>query len=443
VPGHPEASLRKPDAVTRLGGQTGVMEVEVRKLRQEEGEAFVRSVGVPFLSSATGDPDEVAENKDQVARIEVDRAWVASDDGRFVGNSCIYTMDLSLPASPDRECPVTGMAGVSAVGVHPTHRRKGLLSRMMAAMLDDARSRGEAVAGLIASESIIYGRFGFGHATDMAELTINSRESVFAVPAPHVDVQLLDRDEAAKVLPELYDRQRRTRAGEVSRNQEVWKEILADRPNRRHGGGGAFFAACDEGYVAYRAHDSNLLRGDLLSITVEELRGTTHEVEAALWRFVFDLDLVGQVTLKRRPVDEPIRWRLADPRQLRVADVEDRLYVRILDVPAALAARGYQSEGRLVFDLLPPSAVDGTPDPVCGRWVLEAGPTGASCRAAGAAEDADIRLVVTDLGSLYLGGFSASVLAAAGRIEELKPAGVAAADSLFSTRPAPLTGTGF
>ncbi len=424
-------------------GKTGGMDVEVRKLRPEEREAFVRSVEVPFLNPGTGDPDEVAVVEDRMARTETDRAWVATDDGTFVGNACIHTMDLTLPAFPGQHCPVTAMAGVSAVGVHPTHRRKGLLSRMMAAMLDDARGRGEAVAGLIASESIIYGRFGFGHATDMVELTINTRESAFSDPAPPLDLQLLGREEAAKILPELYDRQRRTRSGEVSRNQQVWKEIVADRPNRRHGGGGVFFASCDYGYVAYRAFDANVLRGDLPSITVEELRGTSPEVEAALWRFVLDLDLVGKVTARRRPVDEPVRWRLADPRQLRVTDVEDRLYVRILDVPAALEARGYRNEGRIVLDVLPPSAWGGSADATTGTWILEAGPSGSSCRATRAGEEADIRLTVTDLGSLYLGGFSASLLAAAGRVEELRAGGIEAADALFATWPAPLTGTGF
>ena len=425
------------------GGKTGAMDVEVRKLRPEEGEAFVRSVAVPFLSPATGDPHELAEDQDRVAKTETDRAWVASDDGRFVGNACIHTMDLTLPAFPDRACPVTAMAGVSAGGVHPTHRRRGLLSRMMAAMLDDARAHGEALAGLIASESIIYGRFGFGHATDMAEFTINTRESAFSNPAPHLDLQLLDREEAAKILPDLYDRQRRTRSGEVSRNQQVWKEVIADPPNRRHGGSGVFFASCDDGYLAYRAHDANVLRGDLPRITVEELRGTTPEVEAALWRFVLDLDLVGEVTARRRPVDEPVRWRFADPRQLKVTDVVDRLYVRILDVPAALEARGYRNEGRVVLDVLPPSASLGSDDAASGTWVLEGGPDGASCRAGRAGEEADVRLTVTDLGSLYLGGFSASLLAAAGRVQELTAGGIEAADSLFATWPAPLTGTGF
>ena len=419
------------------------MDVEVRKLRPEEGQAFVESVGVPFLSPVTDDPDTFAAEQDRIARTETDRAWVAEEAGRFVGNCCIHTMDLTLPGDPGRPCPLTPMAGITAVGVHPTHRRRGLLRQLMAAMLEDARSRGEPVAGLIASESSIYGRFGFGLATDMAELAINSRESSFSRPAPEVRIQLLDRDEAPKVVPDLYDRQRRTRPGEVSRSEPVWKEILADRPSRRHGGSGLFFAACDKGYVAYRAHEANILRGDLISVVVDELRGTDPETEAALWRFVLDLDLVGQVRVKRRPLDDPVRWRLEDPRQLRVVAVEDRLYLRILDVPKALAARRYRRAGRVVLDLMAPSVDEGRTDPAPGRWVLEADTSGAECRRARPGEDADVLMEVTDLGSLYLGGFAASLLAGAGRIEELTPGSVEALDSLFRTWPSPLTGTGF
>ena len=159
---------------------------------------------------------------------------------------------------------------------------------------------------------------------------------------------------------------------------------------------------------------------------------------------MLDLDLIGRVTAKRRPVDEPLRWRLADPRHLRMVGLDDRLYIRLLDVPAALEARGYRREGRLVLDVVPPrDTLDGQPDVAPGRWVLDAGPDGASCRAARAGEDADLRLGVTELGALYLGGFPASSLAAAGRVSELRPGGLDRADGLLATWPAPLTVTGF
>ncbi|HEY3811359.1 MAG TPA: GNAT family N-acetyltransferase [Acidimicrobiales bacterium] len=419
------------------------MGLEVRQLRRGEEAAFVASVRVPFLDPVTDDPAERRADERWAAEVEADRAWVAEDHGRFVANGCNYSLDLTLPAAPGQLAPLVPFAGVSAVGVHPTHRRRGVLRQLMAHLLEDARSRGEAFAGLLASESVIYGRFGFGHASTCTQLTIDTQRAAFERPAPELDLRLVDLHEGAKILPELFDRQRRTRAGEPNRNGHFWDVYLEDRPARRHGGSGLFLAVCDDGYVAYRVHEEDVMQASYPRVVIEELRGLTPAVEAGLWRFVLDLDLVGQVTALRRPVDESVRWRLADPRQLQVHHVDDRLYVRILDVPAAFEARGYRREGRLVFDVKPLPDGDGTPDAAPGRWVLEAGPDGAACRAARPGEDADLRLGVTELGALYLGGFPPSLVAAAGRVDELRPRSLIRADELLAVWPAPLTGTGF
>ncbi len=420
------------------------MDVEIRPLQPGEELAFVQSERVPFLDPATDDAEARHADERAVAHLETDRAWVAMDRGRMVGNANIYSLDLTLPAFPGQPAPIRPLAGVSGVGVHPTHRRRGLLRRLMAAMLEDARTRDEPLAGLLASESVIYGRFGFGHATTLMEVTVDSLRSDFLVAAPELDLRLIDRDEAAKILPELFDRLRRGRAGEPSRDAGVWEDYLDDRPSRRHGASGQFVAVCEQGYVSYRAYDADIMRAEYPTVVIEELRGQTPDVEAALWRFVFDLDLVGDVRAKRRPVDEPLRWRLADPRQLKVDVVRDRLYLRVLDVATALESRGYRRAGRLVLDVLPSAdQADNGPDPAVGRWVLEAGPDGASCRSVRNGENADLRLGVTELGALYLGGVAASTLAAAGRVDELRPGSLDRADALLATTPAPLTGTGF
>ncbi len=416
------------------------MDIEVRPLQRGEEMAFVRSERIPFLEPARSDGEEARADERSASRLDTDRAWVAVDRGGFVGNANIDSLDLTLPSAPGQPAPVRPFAGVTGVGVHPTHRRRGLLRRLMAAMLEDARRRGEAFAGLLASESVIYGRFGFGHATSATELTIDSARSAFLAPVPQLDLRMVDPDEAIKILPEMFERLRRSRAGEPSRSPGVWEEYLLHRSGPRYGGNGLFLAVCDDGYIAYRAFE----REPYPRVVIEELRGRTPEVEGALWRFVLDLDLVGHVVAKRRPVDESLRWRLADPRQLEVTAVHDRLYVRILDVPAALESRGYRQSGRLVVDVRPPSdQLDGQRDPAPGRWALDAGPDGASCRPARPAEDADIALGVTELGALYLGGVASSTLAAAGRVEEYRIGGLERADALLATSPAPLTATGF
>ena len=284
-------------------GQTGAMDPVVRRLRPEEASG-ISTVGDGSVPRAVCRRPRSGRRPRAVggqARASIGRGW-STPGTSFAGNAGIYSLDVTLPGAPGRPCPTIPMAGVTAVGVHPTHRRRGFLRQLMAAMHDDARQRGEAIAGLEASESIIYGRFGYGLAANLAEYSIDSRSSAFAVPAPALDLALVDKDEAVKVLPEIFDRQRRTRAGEVNRSAGYWTQLLADRPASPPEPSARFHAVCDEGYVLYRATaEANVFQGDRVNILVEELRGDTPEVEAALWRFVLDLDLVGQVNGQAQP----------------------------------------------------------------------------------------------------------------------------------------------
>lgn len=418
------------------------MAATLRRLQRGEETAFIKSVRVPFLDPSTSSPEDEAADRLRADRLETDRMWVVEDRGQFVGNGGVRTMDVTVPGPPGGPCPVVPMGGVTAVGIHPTHRRRGFLSQMMAEMLADSRRRGEPVAGLIASESVIYGRFGFGLASDCADYRIESSRSSFKVAAQQSEVQLIDHAEAAKVLPGIFEAARRGRAGEPGRSQHVWDEVFADKPDERQGQTGAFFAVCDNGYARYRGvWGSDTLRAERVEVIVEEVQSADPEVQAVLWRFVLDLDLIGPVTFRRRPLDEPVRWRLADPRQLQTSAVYDRLYLRILDVPGALTARGYRAESGITIDVLPDDV--GGDDPAVGVWRLDAGPHGATCSKVMAGAEADLRLKVTALGSLYLGGVSATTLAAAGLIDALTPRSLATADLLFATTPAPSTVTGF
>lgn len=412
----------------------------LRTVRPDEVHAFIRSVHVPFLDPPKRGMEDEPWVARTSARLEPERAWVVIDGDRFVANCCVYTMDVSVPAPAGQPCPVLPMGGVSAVGVHPTHRRRGYLTRMMAVMLDDCRTRGEPLAGLIASESVIYGRFGFGSATDSVTLTIDRRRGAMLHPPPELALRLLDRDEAYKVLPDLFERQRRRRAGEVDMHETRWADLIeSDTPGNRDSSAGQFFVAGDDGYAVYRAREGE----DRTDLLVRYVGAVTPEAEAGLWRYLLDIDLVDRMIAHRRPVDEPLRWRLADPRQLRIDALEDRLHVRVLDMVAAFEGRGYLGSGRLVLDVVPPAVGGGPDDPVPGRWVLDAGPDGASCRPAGPGDDPELRLDVAALGALYMGGHFASVLAAAGAIEELVPGALRQADRLLTTRPAPLTVVGF
>jgi predicted acetyltransferase len=410
---------------------------ELRAIHTEEVEAWVASALVPFLE--VGNEDALAH---WAGHLEEGRTWALVDGGRMVGNCCVFSRDIALPA-PGDSLPVVAMAAVSGVGVHPSHRRRGLLTAMMHTMLENAVERGEPFAGLLASEASIYERFGFGIATFGASYAVLTRRSAFtrALEAPAVG--LVGTDEAKALLPPCHDEARRRRPGEVSRNAPAWDDEWRDSAFRRRGASVAYRAVTDGGFVTYRVRERTVDGVRSTQAVVCDLYGLTPEIEAALWRFVLDLDLVDEVAAWDRPLDDPLRWWLADARQLRTTGVEDTVWIRPLDVRAILQRRGYFSHGRVVLDVQPAAVVPPGGDPAAGRYVLEAGSGEASCRVARPSEATDITLGVADLGSLLLGGVGASTLAAARRIEAAQPAALAQLDALFRSPLAPFSGTGF
>ena len=365
-----------------------------------------------------------------------------------------FRASVTLPGPAGGSCPAVPFAALTAVGVHPTHRRQGLLRRLMGVMLADARSRGEVIAGLTASEASIYGRFGFGAATQVADYVIAARESAYAVPFPTLEMELLEPPEAAKLLPGVFATAIATQPGQVNRPDPVWAHIFEDHAEDRAGASAMSWVSCPGGYASWRTeeiHEPGRLQPQDAwgRARLREVVAENPEIEAALWRFVLDLDLVREVVAYARPLDEPLRARLVDPRQLRTTSVTDVLWLRVLDTAAALTTRGYLRPGRLVLDVRAPAAnpvgpdgADG-PDPAVGRWLLDADVDVAACRPAGRAERTDLVLGLADLGALLAGGVRASVLAAAGRVDEERLGAFDVADALFASRPAPLTITGF
>lgn len=405
------------------------MALELRPVPAEEATTFIRAVQAGF--GHAGDEETVAE---YVALFLAEWALAVYDVGRIVATAGAQPFELTLPGLSSVDA-----IGVTAVTVSPTHHRRGLLRAMMERQLSDFRERGLAVAMLTASEAAIYGRFGYGLATSYQSVAVHTRRSAFAQP---VDVpgrfRLLDADEASKVVPALHDRARRLQPGEISRPDTFWTREFKDPEKARGGGSGRFYVVHEspagevDGYASYRYfHD---WPDDVPShrVELEDLYAVNPSVLTALWRFVLDLDLVGEVKASR-PVDDPLRWLLADARQRRVTGVGDHLWVRLIDVPRALSARSYLVDGELVLEVGPSSE----------RFVLSASPSGASCRPARAWERGEVAISLADLGSVYLGGVAPSALAAAGRVQELRPGGLAVADALFASRVAPFCGTGF
>jgi predicted acetyltransferase len=405
------------------------MGAELRAISLDELSEFVRTIYASFGHHA-GDE----EVEDARALAEPGRVVGAFDSGRLVGGLAVLSLELTLPGGA-----TVPAAGLTEAGVLPTHRRQGLFRALMAEQLADIRERGEPVAALTASEGAIYERFGYGVATLATAVEVGRRSSAFKpplIPPASGHVRLLAPHELAAALPPTFERYRRAQPGEVSRSAGYWEALLRDRERRRHGAGARFTVVHEtqdgviDGYASYRLRQAWTQRQPDFRLVVEEVVAPSPEVRAALWRYLLDVDLVGTVTANNLPMDEPLRWMLADADALCVTGTPDFLWLRLVDVPAALAARRYATSGKLVVQVNEPALSGGSV-----RCLLEAGPDGAECRPTSASPD--LRLQVADLSSAYLGGVRFATLARAGRVVEHGPGGVERADALFASDPIP------
>lgn len=409
------------------------MEFEVRQIATEEFPTFARTNYAGF--GAVPSDEDIERNR---PFLDLDRSLAAYDAGRMVGTATAFAFDLTLPGGSS--VPV---AAVSWVAVLPTDRRRGVLRAMMRRQLEDTRQRGEPLAVLTASESGIYGRFGYGQATSVLDVEIERVHTALrARPKGQGHVRFVSLERALDVFPTLWDRHRRTQPGALSRPALWWEQVLRTFRNSPHTQGARFYALYaneagePEGGVWYRIEEKWELGVSRSSLVVGDLIALTDEARSALWNFVFSVDLIATVVAGRRPVDDPLPWMLADPRRLRVTQLRDDLWVRLLDIPAALAARRYAGSERLVLEVSDPFLPENA-----GRYLLEVRSASATCRTT--SETPDLALEVADLGAAYLGGVSFVTLARAGRVYELQPGALQRADALFTTPTAPFSGTGF
>ena len=340
--------------------------------------------------------------------LELDRTLATLDGAEIAGTTAIYSFELTVPGS------TLPTAGVTWVSVKATHRRRGILRDMMARQLSDVHDRGEALAALWASESLIYGRFGYGLAAqDMGFKIDRLRTALVSAAPPPGRTRLVDREQALAAWPAVYDEARRARPGFFSRSEPWWQHATMREKDLERRGGSRFNVQYEEdgavrGYARYRirpGHDG-FASGE---VTVWELTALTSNAYAALWQFIFGVDLIASIEAVHRPQDEPLYWMLADPRRM-VRNVYDALWLRILDVPAAMEGRRYAWEGSLVLDVR-----DAFCPWVQGRYELEMSPDGAKCRTTDA--KADVTLSAADLGAVYLGGEKLTTLARAGRVQ--------------------------
>lgn len=366
--------------------------------------------------------------------LEVERVLCAFEDGRMVGSSAALSLELTLPGGAR-----VPMAGVTWVGVLMTHRRRGIMRRLVTELLARMEDTGEPVAGLGASQSLLYRRFGFGPASRAAHVEIETQHAGFAA-APPVRGSLahIGLDEALDLLPPLHERLRASRNGMASQTPAHHRRSYKDAAKEKDGAGPTCFvvhrdeSGSIDGCVSYRLKLSwdpgELYDGEL---RIAELLALDEEAAAALWRHCLDHDLVRRVVSHNTPVDAAVADRLADPRRW-VPRIADNLHLRPYDVPELLAARRYGREDELTIEVHDPLFAG-----LGGCFRVTGGLDGASCVRVDSAPD--LVLGTAALGSVVLGDAPVERLQRAGLVEERTPGAVRRATAMFAWSPLPWT----
>jgi predicted acetyltransferase len=395
---------------------------QLRPITADEWPSFAQSMLATFGEVARGPfLDTPPPNA------ELDRSLGLLVGNRFAVTAGIYSRELSVPGG------VVPTAGITWVTVAPTHRRRGLLTAVMRRQLDEVHAAGrEPVAALWAAESSIYGRFGYAPAAQRGGWTGSAHRLRLR---PDVDcgtgaVRLVDVEEFRPAAVALHEQLRRSVPGNLDRGDVWWDRQLRDDPEQRDGSTARQLVLHTEtdgtvtGYATYRITGREDERSDPDStLVVEEVRAGTPAATAALWRFLFSHDLVRTVEAPYLSADDPVRHLLADPRAWR-ARPSDSLWVRLVDVGAALSARRYPARLDMVFEVR---------DRFCdwndGRWHVWGHPAGAFCDRTD--RDPDLVLDIEALSAVYLGGESLAALQAAGRVTEISPGAVIQASTAF------------
>lgn len=397
------------------------MPIEIRPPAEDELRAAMNAAQIAFGTAGVEDEDFERERK----ALPTARAICAFDGAKPVALAGAYKFDLTIPGG---QLPC---AGVTWVGVMPTHRRRGILRDLMRQQLEDVKAWGEPIAALWASEAGIYGRFGYGQAA--ASLHMKSSTARFRLreqPGSNVCVRLVDADEAYALFPAVYERVRPRRAGMLTRDERWWKEHrLADPESWRRGASKKLYAAVEvdgvaEGYAYYRVKDEWEAGFSKSEVRLTEAIATSPVAERALWKFLHELDLTVVVEAYIFDPGSSLPLVVRDPRALNLR-WSDGLWLRLVDVEAALQARSYRPGRSVVLEVR---------DELCdwnnGRFRVgdDAGRTDA---------EADLALDVADLASAYLGQFDFNRLVVAGLAEERFDGAAEAASALFGTELPP------
>lgn len=399
---------------------------DVRAITESEADLFrarlARGFGV--------DPDADDEAGGRFLELfEIDRTFAAFDDDDIIGTGSAFSFGLTVPGGATAR-----MAGTTIVTVQPTHRRRGVLTAMMTYHLEEAVSRGEPLAGLWASESSIYDRFGFGVATYRYETKMGTSAVLMRDPDVGGTVRLVDVEQAGPALREVYEKARLGTSGMLTRSDTWWRlRLFRDSESARGGKSSKRYAVYEEdgsprGYAIYRQKENweDFPEGEIHVIEVITADPSAHR---GLWAFLTNVDLFPHLEWWNLPIDDPLPFHVTEPRRIE-RKLSDSLWLRLLDIPVALELRSYGHDGSLTIGVDDPFRPDNS-----GLYRLEVEDGSASCERADGVE-ADVEMGVDVLGHLYLGGGDAHGMAHSGRIRGSAEA-VVALHGLFRTDRAP------
>ncbi|MCB5179149.1 GNAT family N-acetyltransferase [Streptomyces antimicrobicus] len=402
---------------------------EMRVLRPDEWDAWYSHLELAF----GGQAESPEERELWRALIEPERALGVWDGPACTASAAAFSFRLTVPGGP-----LVPAAGVTCVGVAPTHRRRGLLTSLMRRQLDDVRAGDEPIAVLTASEPGIYGRFGYGIASHGLSVDVDTARVRLEVPpgTDEVRLRLADPEQSLAACEKVYAELVPARPGMTAR-QPGWERLpVLDPPGDRSGRSALLCVLAEgaggglRGYARYRIRPRWEQGSPAGQVEVQDLDALDPAAYAALWRYVCGTDLVSSVQAYGRPVDDPLLHLVSDARRVR-ARAKDALHLRLVDLPAALRARAYDSPVDVVLDVS---------DPFCpwneGRWRLAADGRGeVVCEPS--REPADVALSVRELGAAYLGGTTLASLAGSGRVTELRAGALTEVSRAFRGELAP------
>ena len=407
------------------------MSPEIRAITPDEALVYRRAVRAGFGYPDTVDDDEFARAMSDTC----ERALVTFDRGAIVATLQSFPTELTVPGGA-----TVAAGGLTAVTCRATHRRQGLLTRMMEIDLAGSRDRGELVEILIAAEYPIYGRFGYGPAVYSTRWELDATVLTFANRGAGT-IEYVDNATYRKEAPAIFERVRAQRPGMIERSDFNW-DVYADlrrRPEDKPWVGFRLLVRDDDGvaqgWANYVHKEQWTDMRPHSTAEVRDLCAATPAAEARLWRFLAEFDHVATVTAGDRSADELLPWLLIDARAARQMALSDFVWVRPLDVPGLLSARAYVASGRVVLEIVDAQGLAG------GRFALDASPDGATCVATD--ESAEITLPVRTLGAVSLGGVRLAPLHAAGWADEHAPGAIHRADALFAGSVVPWCNTWF